>query len=366
MRFFSSKSEAFGLDFSDLSLRIAKLKKKGKSFSLASWGFVEMKPGIIKEGEVKDEQGLINAIKEILGNIKGEKLKTKNVIASLPEKRAFLQVIKMPKMKEEELISAVPFEAENYIPLPINEAYLDFQPVSQPRKDLDHTDVLIAALPRKTIDPYVMCLKKAGLIPKVLEVESQSISRALVKNEISPMPTLILDFGRSNTSFIIFSGYSLRFTSSIYSSSSELNQAISKALKVDIKQAEKLKTKYGLCASKKSKGNEKKICEAMTPGLNELATQIRKYLVYYQTHAGNGQALKNKKIGKVLLCGKGANLKGLVGFLSSFLKVPVEVGNPWINILPRQLKQVPGLSFEDSLGYTTALGLALRGVKQHD
>ncbi|GAH90129.1 unnamed protein product, partial [marine sediment metagenome] len=71
-----------------------------------------------------------------------------------------------------------------------------------------------------------------------------------------------------------------------------------------------------------------------------------------------------EEIKKILLCGRGANLKGLTDFVSSGLKIPVELGNPWINILPEPLKQVPELVFEESLGYTTALGLALRGV--HD
>lgn len=46
------------------------------------------------------------------------------------------------------------------------------------------------------------------------------------------------------------------------------------------------------------------------------------------------------------------------------LKVPVELGNPWINILPKPLKEVPELPYEKSLGYTTALGLALRGTRE--
>ena len=64
------------------------------------------------------------------------------------------------------------------------------------------------------------------------------------------------------------------------------------------------------------------------------------------------------------MCGRGANLKGLLDFISLKLKIPVELGNPWINILPKQLKEVPGLPFAQSLGYATALGLALRGIKK--
>jgi len=341
----SLKPEAFGLDISDLSLRIAKLKKRGKFFSLVSWGEAKIKPGIVEHGEIKNEDVLSEIIKQALVKIKGERIKTKYLIASLPEKKAFLQVIEMPKMKKEELKTSVPFEAENYIPLPIEKVYLDFQTVPCSNQT-DHLDVLIAALPKKTVDPYVSCLRKTGLIPMALEVESQSIARAVVKNEISPFTLLIIDFGRSTTSFIVFSGYSPRFTSSIPISSQKLTEAISKTLKLSLNEAEKFKIKHGL--------KDEKGLKAMTPLLIDLMGQAKKCIDYHHNYNGG--------IKKILLCGNGANLKGLSAFISSELKITNELANPWMNILPSSLKEVPGLSFKESLGYTTALGLALRGV----
>jgi len=77
----------------------------------------------------------------------------------------------------------------------------------------------------------------------------------------------------------------------------------------------------------------------------------------------NRDEIEVKEISKVLLCGGGANLKGLPELLSSELKIPVEIGNPWINILPEFKKEKSKLSLETSLSYTTAFGLALRGVE---
>ena len=159
LEYLNLKTEAFGLDISDLSLKIIKLKKgtyRGtRAFNLASFGESEIKPGIIKKGEIKDEERLAETIKEAIKKVKGEKLKTKYVVASLPEEKAFLQVIQMPKMTEDDLKSAVIYEAENYIPLPIEEVYLDSQIVPPLHNHLDHYDVLINALPRKTIDYYL-------------------------------------------------------------------------------------------------------------------------------------------------------------------------------------------------------------------
>ena len=368
------KSESFGLDISDLSLKIVKLKKRGQFFELDSFLEEKIEPGIIKGGEIKDEKKLAEIIRESIKKVKGEKLKTNYVVASLPEEKAFLQVIQMPKIPEEDLKSAVIYEAENYIPTPLEEVYLDYQIIPPVYDHLDHLDILIAALPKKTVDPYLSALKLAGLRPKVLEIESLAIARALIKNGITTQPILLIDLGATRTSFIIFSGHSLRFTSSIPVSSSNFTEIISKNLGVSLAEAERLKIKHGLEEKIKIKiGDEKtnlkkergEIFEALVPALIDLVQQIKKYLDYYQTHASHEHLPPDGKgVSKILLCGGGANLKGLPELLSLKLKIPVEIGNPWINILSEGKKEVTELSFEESLKYTTALGLALRGIKE--
>jgi len=375
LRFLTLKPEAFGLDISDLSLKIVKLKKRGKFYKLASFGEEKIKPGIIKDGEIKDEERLAETIKAAVKNVKGEKLNTNYVVASLPEEKSFLQIIKMPKMAEDDLKSAVIYEAENHIPMPINQVYLDSQIVSLPHNNSSHFDVLLGALPKNTVDLYVSSFKKAGLQPKVLETESLSIARALVKDETTDSPLLLIDLGETRTSFIIFVGQSLRFTSSIAVSSLVFNEIIAKNLGVSLAEAERLKIRYGLeerleLKIKKEKTEVKKeqgeIFEALVPALVDLIQQIKKHLEYHQRYLDNGSlSSKGKKVAKILLCGGGANLKGLRDLLILELKIPVEIGNPWINILPEDEKETPELSPEESLGYTTALGLALRGIKAY-
>ncbi len=368
LEYFSIKREIFGLDISDLSLKIAQIKKKEGKLKLVSFGETKMKPGIIKAGEIIDDNKLARTIETAIRQVKGEKIKTKYVITSLPEEKAFLQVIQMPKVPEEDLDSAVIYEAENYIPTPLEKVYLDFQIVKPIQNHLDHYDILIAALPKQTVDPYVSSLKLAGLEPFALEIESLAIIRALIKDETAISPVLLIDFGATRTSFIIFSGHSLRFTSSISVSSNHFTEIIAKAIGVSLEKAEGLKIKYGLTGKinnqeKTNKKEEKKIFEALIPALVDLTQQIRKYLEYYQTHSSNEHlSLKYKKVSKIMLCGGGSNLKGFPELLSMELKLPVEIGNPWINVSPgkTELKQQKSEQF---LGYSTALGLAIRAVK---
>ncbi len=356
------RPEAIGLDISNSSLKIVSLKKKRKGFTLASFGEQKIKPGIIEGGEVKDEEALIGVIKEGISKIKGEKPKTEYVVCSLPEEKSFLQVIQMPKIKREDLKKAVQFEAENYIPLPADEVYLDSQVIPPIHNHLDHVDVLIVAFPKGVVEPYLFCIKKAGLQPRVLELESLAVARTLVKKETTPYSLLLIDLGAIESSFIVFSGYSLRFTSAIPISSRELTKAIVGNLKVSPEEAEKLKLEHGL-RGKGAQGS--KVSEALIPVLTELAGEIKKRLNYYRTHSSHEHLPPGHKgVKEILLCGGGANLEGLTDFLSDKLKIPTKLGNPWINISPESKKETDKLLHKEALRYVTALGLALRGVRK--
>lgn len=351
---FKLESQFFGLDISDLSLKIIKLKKDKKGLKLNSFGETRIPSGIIEGGEIKDIENLTKIIKKGLKQVKGKRIRTKYVISSLPEEKSFLDILQIPIIKEEEVENAVKFEAENYIPLKLDDVYFDFEKIQPISKQKKYQEILIAATPKHIVDPYFRALEQAGLKPIALEIESLAIVRSLIKKNISTGPLLIIDFGETRTSFIIFSGKSLRFTSTIPISSQVLTKNISKNLKISYEKAEELKKKEGL-------EGRKEISEAIIPPLTDLAEQIKTYLKYYRSHIPKGQILTDKrKLERILLCGGGANLKGLIGFLSSTLKVKVELGNPWINILKETVKEVPELSFEKSLAYTSALGLALR------
>lgn len=364
LEIFKLKPAAFGLDISDLSLKVVNLEKRKSGISLSSFGETALEPGIIENGEIRDEKKLADAIKKTITAAAGKKIKTRYVIASLPEEKAFLQVIQMPRLSEDDLKSAIIYEAENYIPLPIEKVYLDFQKVIPLQNHLDHTDVLIAALPKQTVDPYVNCLKTAGLKPLALEIESLSLARALVKNEHAASPCLLIDLGATRTSFIIFSGCCLRFTSSMQVSSMAFTETIARKMNVSLEEAEELKIHYGLDSGTREGA---KIFESVLPVLTELVEQIKKHLHYYHNHAAHEHLGPDAKpLGRIIICGGGALLKNIASFFSSQLDVAVEIGDPWTNIAfqnknwghNKKIKMPP----EKSLKFVTAIGLALRGV----
>jgi len=356
MSIFSLKPQAFGMDISDFSLKIAYLKKKEEIISLVSFGKEKIPPGIVKGGQIKDEDKLAEIIKRSLRNIKGEKIKTKYVVSSLPEEKSFLDVIQVPKLKKEEIESMIKFEIENHIPFQLEEVYFDFEEIEPSFGNIKYKEILITATPKDIVDAYVRTFKKAGLQPLALEIECSAIVRSLIKENKPKKPILIIDFGETRTTFIIYSGKSLRLTSTIPFSSQLLTEALARQLKISLNEAEKLKIKEGLEGSKK-------VAKILSAQLNKLMKEIKNHLDYYRSHEIKEQIMRDgRKMEKILLCGEGANLKGLTDFIESNLKITAELGNPWVNILKEPLKEIPGLTYKKSLGYTTALGLALRSL----
>jgi len=355
---------AFGLDVSDLSLKIAFLQRKGKALRLRSYGEFPIPLGIVERGEVKQEAALAEVIKQSVAQF-GKELPTRYVVASLPEEQAFLQVIQLPRMGEEELRAAVRFEAENYIPYALDTVYLDFQVVPPLSSNLDHMDVLLAALPKTMVDPYVAVLEKAGLIPKALEIESLSVSRSLVPQELAPTPVLLVDFGATRTSFVVFAGYSLRFTVSIPVSSLQLTESIARTLQVGLNEAEVMKVNYGL--ERQDDATGKLVFEALVPPLSDLVEQIKRHIEYYESHSSHQHLnATSQGISRIVVSGGGANLRGFSSFLASELQREVVFGNPWVNIVETSLKDLPPVPFGESVKYAAALGLALRGLQNHD
>ncbi len=350
---------AFGLDLSDLSVKLVWLKRVGSQIHLASFGRQEIPEKIIESGNIRKEEELIILIKSIISQAKGEKVKTKYCIVSLPETEAYLRIVQLPKMKKEEVGEAIRWELEAYIPVSIDTVYFDWQIIDSGVGQTEHLDVLIGALPKALVDPYLEVIKKAGLEPLAFEIESVATARALIKENGFSDPVLMIDLGARRTSFIIFVAKTVWLTTSPPISNNLLIDDIAKGLKITYAEAKNLKFKVGLDRDKE-KGQ---VYQAMEPRLLELVAEIKKYLDYYKTSYLPKRAEKSD-IKKILLCGGGANLKGLSAFLSSKLGLEVAVGNPWVNILSPSADELPGLPFEESLSYATALGLALRGIEK--
>ncbi|MBU3901410.1 type IV pilus assembly protein PilM [Patescibacteria group bacterium] len=359
--FFNSKIHGFGIDLSDLSIKIVDLRNQNGNFKLASFGRQEIPATLIEGGEIKKEEELITVIKKAVREIKGETLKTDYCVASLPETESFVRLVHLPLMNTNEAAEAIKWEIEANIPLTLPEIYYDWQIIESPQAHRDHLDVLIGVLPKKTVDPYLTVLKKAGLKPFIFEIESLAIARALVPSGACPNPILIIDLGAKKTGLVIFSGQTVYFTASLPISNSSLVATLSEKLNIDQIKAKQIKMEQGLDWQNTSSP----VTQALLPVLNEMTAKIKDYIDYYQEHPPVAPSAQSNIIDKIILCGGGANFKGLPEFLAAKLNLTITIGNPWVNVFKTPPETIAGLALSEAPGFATAIGLALRGSQQH-
>lgn len=345
----------FGLDISDRTLKLVQIKKSKKGLSIDALNQIAIPFGIIKKGEVKDIEKFCEYIKKLV--VKSKKISSRYVVASLPEEKSFLRVLQMPRMSEQDLKKAVRFEAENYIPFSLDKVYLDSEVITYPESKGEYVEVLITAMPKKIVDPYIKAIKKAGLIPLALETESQAATRALIKDEVAETPIYLIDFGATSTSFSVYCGNCIRFASFIPIRSEDFTLSIARFINKDREEAEALKKLYGLS----NQGvTGRKIAKILEPQVDELAREIKKHIEYYVSYRkSNSLSDKDKIAEKLLLYGGGAELSGLSEALSKKLKIEIEKINPLVN-LSKQSKDIFAKHKRKPLVFAVAIGLALR------
>lgn len=352
---FKITPEPFGLDISDESIKIAKLsRKKGKLF-LENFGQTDISPNLMSDGVIVEETKLAEVIRHAVGHLKMGALNSRYVVSCLPEQRTYLRVVQLPSVKQSEIQDAIQWEIEANIPMGLNDVYFDWTVIPPVDKRTDHFDILISAAPRTIVDSYISLFQKAGLKLFSLEPESLALARCLIRRNVPEQSVLIVDFGKTSVSFIVYAGYGIRFTTSVQVSGKFLTDNIARSLKIDMDKAEELKKKVGMDREK-----DPRVFDAIIPVITDLKEQIKQYIDFYLGHATHTHG-SSPGISKVLLSGGDAQLIGLEKYLALELNVPVEKANPWVNILEPPLRETPDLPYEESIRYATALGLALTG-----
>lgn len=336
----------FGLDIGSTSVKVASVQKEANKFRLLSAGIAQTPPpGLDSEAE-KDLVSLATAIKKLHQDAK---ISTKNVVVSLPESKIFSRVITLPGMSEDELTQALQWEAEQFIPLPIADVSLDSVIISQGKagKVEQMMEVLVVAAPKNLIKKFQHLMDLSGFRLVAIETELIAATRALLPPE-SPA-VVIVDFGAETTDIAITQKGLLVFTRSIPAAGQAFTRAISTSLSLDPSQAEKYKTAYGL-TEKKLEGKVKK---AITPVVNQVISEIRKAIQYWQEK-------EKETIKTLVLSGGSANLPEMISFLTKSLAVEVQVADPFANLIKDE-KQLVNLRQNTPL-FSVAIGLAMKEV----
>jgi len=271
----------------------------------------------------------------------------------LPETKVFLRVIRMPRIGTDELAEAIKWEIEGNIPLSLDQIYYDYQVIGEELdflSDEKRQAILVVAVARHVADQYVRVVERAGLEVVGLETESLAQARVFAPKEATPpTTTLIVDLGDRRTSFSVAVANVPLFTSSSHLSAQLLTDVLSKALRVPFAEAEQLKRQRGIGEGSQQNPSTGVLKEA----LHDLVREIERASNFY-----NGSLGYTSSIDRILLCGGGSNLIGLIPYLTQRLHQPIEQGDPW-RLLRFGQSTVPPIAAGEALQFSTALGLAL-------
>lgn len=335
-----------GLDIGSKTIKIVELSKEGGKLRLKASGIVGYKgksPDQAKED--KEIVPLADAIKKLH---KEAKIGSRDVTIALPEPQVFTRTIKFPLLTDAEIASAVKWEAEQYIPIPIAEAIVQHQIIER-REDTTPAQVvvLLIAAPKVLVEKYARLIEMSGLNLVAVETELMSLVRSLAPED---QTILIADFGARSTDIAVAKKGTLTFSRSIPTAGEALTRAVSQSLGVEEQQAEEYKKTYGLSPQQL----EGKVKKALDPVFRMVAEEMKKAIHFYQSEE------KGDTPTSVVLAGGSAGMPEVASTLTKLLGIEVIVGNPFskVDVAPEAVRSLAGYA----PFYSTAVGLAMREV----
>lgn len=338
-------SKSFGLDIGSSTMKAVWVEVKNNGYYLdAAITNVTPQKGMLSESPL-DQEEIAQAIKTM---VQEAGISTKFVNIALAENQVYTRVIQMPILSDKELESAIYWEAEQYIPVPLSTITLDYRIIKRPTTPEEGTvmEVLLVGAPTVLIDKYEKILSLSGLIISSVETEILSVLRSVVIGPNFP-PSIIVNMGATSTSLAIVQNGLLRFTYSIPTGGNAITRAIGADFGFALQQAEEYKKIYGLS----SDSLEGKIGKAAYPVLSLIVAEMKKALSFY------AEKYPTDPIRQTILTGGASKMIGLTPFFTNAVGLETSIANPWKLLVPQE---VPTDIIENAPNYTVAVGLAIR------
>jgi type IV pilus assembly protein PilM len=349
---FYKPKTVFGIDIGHGAVKVVQLDRNTKgNISVGGYGYAAFDPSAIdKQGLIVDVESVARAGHQLIEEHMIGTIYSDRVTATIPSARTFTRVLKLPAMRDNELEGAVHAEAEQYIPVPLDQLYLDYEITKKSTKDDAEVEVLMVASPAGIVDSYMQVFSALGVEVAAIEPSLSAVTRSVNQSKLVKDVALVIDFGSRSSDMSIFEGTTIKVTGTTKQGGDDLTEQLVKKLGITKRQAFHGKARYGI---KQTSKQGREIYTHARPILDGLVTEIKKLQRYYKRHN------EKNNIEKIILLGGGANMPGLDEFLSKQTGMDVTLFDPWREIDMGSL-QAPN-ALETTL-YTTSVGSALLGA----
>lgn len=337
--------EFFALDIGTNSIRLIQLSGDNeRGWVLEKYAYVPVDSKVTQDDS---DVGRRKMGEIVLGAVQQAGIRTKNIALGLPARKTYTAVIEVPNAPEKELDKTIKYELDQYIPMAIDEAKVDYAILGESPIDNTKAEVLVSSTAITYAEERMESMEALGLNVIAQEPEPIAMARALAPVGITDA-RLIIDVGETSTDLVMVYNGAPRLVRSVPGGLSLFVKTVSTALSVREDQARQFILKFGLAQDKL----DGQVFNALDSTLEGFAGELTKSVRFFQ------QKYTNTTVGGIILSG----FAGVIPFIAEYIEVKTGVatvqGNPWQFVRVSQEQQNALLPVASE--YAVAIGLAER------
>lgn len=342
----NSDGHAIGVDIGASAVRAAIVSPgtmDGRpSVTVHGLGEHELPPGAVVNGVVSDQPAVTRALKTLWEQ---NKFECRTVILGVSNQQVVVRDLTLPNLAPEQMAQALPFQARDVVPIPLDQALLDFTPLGPPDPASDTVTGLLVAAPRQPVSYAVQAVERAGLKVARVDLSSFALLRSIADENVGV--EAVIDIGAHLTTIVIHNHGIPKVVRSVTRAGHEWTEMlVSKGGMAD-EDAENAKRLVGLTDA------DPGIRALIGQGIRPLMAEIRSSIQYF------GAANPGVRLERVSLSGGGSRLPGIAPFFTDQLGVHTELATPMRHFRNRYNSK--GES-NDAAATAVSVGLAIGAV----
>jgi type IV pilus assembly protein PilM len=355
-----SSGRVVGLKIGASQLAAAVVDTTDNGHELVELARTPLEPGIVLDGEVRDAEALVTALKTFFAE---QKLPTRNVRIGISSNRIGVRMLDIGGIEDDSRFdNAVRFKAHEVLPIAMSDSVLDYRVIEERRLENGETarKILLVVAPRDQLVPYVEVADRAGLKLAGIDLEALGLLRAFVEPDVTRTAggtsTVVVAIGHEASTLLVSGGGVCEFTRVFDWGGSTLQEAIAQELQIHPVEAATILRHLSLAGnSRRVEGVDddarNRALEAVRLRLTPFARELVSSLQFYQTQPDS------LGIGEIIITGGTSELDGLADALHQMIGVQVRVGNPLGRL---SVHKGVESGFEHSLGsLAVPIGLAI-------
>ena len=328
-------AKSVGLDIDRGSIKAVQISGAGGGYTLQHVGYHRLPPGTILDGEVADHDLLAAEIKEFWDS---HSFNGKAVTLGVSNQKVVVRLLDFPHMAQADLQGAISFEAQDHIPMPLDEAVLDYVVLGprEERSDLDR--VLVVAAQREMISRYTSAVRTGGLRPAGVDVKALSLTRSTLPDPFfgDEGAVLLLDVGAEITNLVVADRGNPVLTRFVPVGLVDFVAAVVELADLPEDEAERLALDPGVrLGSEQDEAQEQEgdegnfdpallydVRRGLEGAAQTLADEVQRSIEHHRSQEAA------REVSRVLISGEAALVANLDGYLGELLDVPTSRGSP--------------------------------------